>query len=515
MRPLKILFVRAPRKFWVYVNEDDNFWMPLNFPCLSAMLKRHLSQHEVDIKAIDCCASKIGWSSLNRILSDEKADIVGFGDETCYSEEGLRLAQMARRANPDCLVVAGGSHFPYVAEEVLPSSEIDITVLGEGEYTFLELVKEVLAGKTDYSKIKGIGRVEDGRVILNEPRPIIADLDELPMPDYELMGFDNYGKGGVFWAFPGAASIFHSRGCFSGCTFCAFWPTESQWTRNEQGDLVPIPTYRTKSVERTMAEMEVLYEKYDRRFFAWIDGTFNAESDWNQQWAEEILRRGWDIKWFAFQRADCLARDEELGILEKMVRAGMAYTIVGVERHRNLDYGNLHKVNYDTQKVARICRLIHENYPEVFLQGTFLMGLEDDSREELFRLIDYAASIGIDFPSFHILSPAPGTLLYRQLKAEGKTAGLDYAKMDWFTPLWPTRHLSTDELSRMMYLMMKRFMLKKSGYVKNLIQPHWFKRSVYWWFLWVAAKFFWSELKHALLGHKRILTLQEPKWYHS
>jgi hypothetical protein len=47
MRPLKILFVRAPRKFWVYVNEDDNFWMPLNFPCLSAMLKRHLSNQEV------------------------------------------------------------------------------------------------------------------------------------------------------------------------------------------------------------------------------------------------------------------------------------------------------------------------------------------------------------------------------------------------------------------------------------------------------------------------------------
>jgi anaerobic magnesium-protoporphyrin IX monomethyl ester cyclase len=515
MRPLKILFVRAPRKFWVYVNEDDNFWMPLNFPCLSAMLKRHLSKREVDIKAVDCCASKIGWTSLNRILMDEKADIVGFGDETCYSEEGLRLARMARRANPDCLVVAGGSHFPYVAEEVLPSSEIDVTVLGEGEYTFLELVQQALAGNNDFSKIKGIGRVEEDQVVINEPRPIVADLDELPMPDYKLLGFDQYGKGGVFWAFPGAASVFHSRGCFSGCTFCAFWPTESQWTRNEQGDLVPIPTYRTKSVARTIEEMEVLQNKYGRRFFAWIDGTFNAESDWNDQWAEEILRRGWDIKWFAFQRADCLARDEERGVLEKMVRAGMAYTIVGVERHRNLDYDNLHKVNYDTDRVAGICRLIHEKYPEVFLQGTFLMGLEDDSRKELFKLIDYAASIGIDFPSFHILSPAPGTLLYRQLKAEGKTATLDYSKMDWFTPLWPTRYLTTDELSRMMYLMMKRFMLKKSGYVKNLTQPHWFKRSVYWWFLWVAAKFFWSEMKHGLLGRERILTLQEPKWYNS
>lgn len=515
MKPLKILFVRAPRKFWIYVNEDDNFWMPLNFPCLSAVLKQHLSSQEVAIKAVDCCARKIGWTSLSRILRDEKADIVGFGDETCYSEEGLRLAQLARQANPDCLVVAGGSHFPYVAEEVLPTSDIDVTVLGEGEFTFLDLVREVLSGNPDFARVKGIGRVEEGRVIINEPRPIIDNLDDLPLPDYELMGFDNYGKGGVFWAFPGATPIFHSRGCFSGCTFCAFWPTESRWKRNESGDLVPIPTYRTKSVEKTIEEMEILYRKYGRRFFAWIDGTFNAESEWNGRWAEEILRRGWDIKWFAFQRADCMARDEKKGILERMVQAGMAYTIVGVERHRNKDYSDLHKVNYTTDEVARICRIMHRKYPEVFLQGTFILGLEDDSREELMSLIDYAVSIGIDFPSFHFLSPAPGTLLYKQMKAQGRTVGLDYSKMDWFTPLWPTRYLDTEELSRMMYLMMKRFMLKKTGYAKYLIHRHGFKRSMYWWFLWVAAKFFWSETKHALLGQDRILTLKKPKWYNT
>lgn len=515
MRPLKILFVRAPRKFWIYVNEDDNFWMPLNFPCLSAVLKQHLSPKEVEIKAIDCCARKIGWSSLTRILKEERADIVGFGDETCYSKEGLRLALLAREANPNCMIVAGGSHFPYVAEEVLPDSEIDVTVLGEGEYTFLELVQEILSGKPDLSIIKGIGYLANNRFVLNDPRPIIADLDELPLPDYDLMGFENYGQGGVFWAFPGGVPLFHSRGCFSGCTFCAFWPTESQWKRNKEGDLVPIPTYRTKSVDKTIQEMEVLYKKYDRRFFAWIDGTFNAESKWNDQWAEEVLRRNWNIKWFAFQRADCLARDEKKGILEKMVRAGMAYTIVGVERHRDQDYHELHKLRYTTDIVGRALRVMHTKYPEVFLQGTFLLGMEDDSREELFKLVDYAVSIGIDFPSFHFISPAPGTLLYKEMKAKGKTLNLDYSKMDWFTPLWPTRYLNTEEMSRMMYLMMKRFMMKKPGYIKNLITPHWFKRSVYWWFLWVAIKFFWSEMKYYMFKQERILTLQEPKWYRS
>ncbi len=513
MRPLRILFVRAPRKFWIYVNEDDNFWMPLNFPCLSAVLKKYLSPQEVQIKAIDCCARKIGWPSLTRILEEEKPDIVGFGDETCYSEEGLHLARLARQANPDCLVIAGGSHFPYIAEEVLPTSDIDMTVIGEGEFTFLELLQEVLSGRPDYSRVKGIAYMENGRVRINDPRPILADLDQLPLPDYELMGFENYGKGGVLWAFPGAVPVFHSRGCFSGCTFCAFWPTESQMKRDETGTLVPVPTYRGKSVEKTIEEMEILYYKYGRRFFTWIDGTFNAKADWNDHWAEEILRRGWDIKWFAFQRADCLARDEELGILQKLVRSGLAYTIIGVERHRDADFKNLHKVNYTADLVAKICRLMHQKYPDVFLHGTFLIGLEDDDRKELFRLIDYAISLKIDFPSFHFISPAPGTLLHRELKARGKTASLDYSKMDWFTPLWPTRYLDKDELTKLMYTMMKRFMRKKPDYLTNLFHRNRFKRSVFWWFLWVTLKFFRSELKHHLLGRERVLTLQEPKWY--
>ncbi|MCC6159276.1 MAG: cobalamin-dependent protein [Deltaproteobacteria bacterium] len=515
MAPLKILFVRAPRKFWVYVNEDDNFWMPLNFPCLSAVLKQHLTAGEVEIQAIDCCARKIGWTTLARMMRDIRPDVVGFGDETCYSEEGLHVARLAREINPDCVVVAGGSHFPYVAEQTLPNSEIDISVLGEGEFTFLELIQEILSGSPDYSKVKGIAYVSDGRVVINSPRPIIPDLDILPLPDFELMDFRHYGRGGVFWAFPGMVPFFHSRGCFSGCTFCAFWPTESEWRRNSLGDLVPTPTYRTKSVDKTIEQMEILYGKYDRRFFAWIDGTFNADQKWNEGWSEEILKRNWKIHWFAFQRADSLMRDEKAGVLEKLVRSGMAYTIVGVERHRDKDFELFHKIRYTRDMVSETCTMMSQRYPQVFLQGTFIIGLEDDSKQELLDLIDYAVSIGIDFPSFHFLTPAPGTRMYAEMKASDRLPQVDYSKMDWFTPLWPTKFLSKEELSRMMYLMMKRFMLRKPGYAKNLFTRHWFKRTVYWWFLRVAAKFFVSEVKHSLFGAERMLTLRKPSWYNS
>jgi anaerobic magnesium-protoporphyrin IX monomethyl ester cyclase len=438
---------------------------------------------------------------------------VGFGDETCYSQEGLRVARLAREANPGCLIVAGGSHFPYVAEEVLPASEIDAAVIGEGEFTFLELVQQVLSGTPDLSRVKGLAHVRDGQVCLNEPRPIIPNLDDLPLPDYELMGFENYGKGGVLWAFPGAAPVFHSRGCFSGCTFCAFWPTESQWLRNAAGDLVPTPTYRTKSVERTVEEMDLLYHKYGRRFFSWIDGTFNADSQWNDRWSEELLRRGWGIKWFAFQRADCLARDEAQGILEKMVRAGMAYTIVGVERHRDEDFRALHKVNYDTRMLHDACTMMRRKYPQVFLHGTFIIGLEDDGRETLLDLSDYAADLGLDFASFHFLSPAPGTLLHKTMKSQGKTAGLDYSAMDWFTPLWPTRRLDIPQLDALQYTMMKRFMLRKWGFLPDLGRASRQKRRMYLWFLRKGLGFMWSEAKHGLLGQPRGLTLQPPAWY--
>ena len=92
------------------------------------------------------------------------------------------------------------------------------------------------------------------------------------------------------------------------------------------------PRWRSKSVDRVMEEMELLYYKYGKRGYVWVDESWNIDPRFNDEFAERMLATNMKPKWFAFMRADCIVRDEKKGILEKLVRSGLSHILIGVER---------------------------------------------------------------------------------------------------------------------------------------------------------------------------------------
>ncbi len=66
MRIKKVLLIRPPRYLWPFINESDNFLLPLGLPCIAAAIREKLPQ--VDVKIVDCPPLKIGWNSLKKIL---------------------------------------------------------------------------------------------------------------------------------------------------------------------------------------------------------------------------------------------------------------------------------------------------------------------------------------------------------------------------------------------------------------------------------------------------------------
>jgi anaerobic magnesium-protoporphyrin IX monomethyl ester cyclase len=331
---MRVLLLRPPRHVWPFNSETSAFWQPLGLLCLAAFVRRELPG--VDVEVWDAPGEKFGWRTLERRLAERPIDVLGVGEETVSAHEALRAAGLVKRLWPECLVVAGGTYFAHAIDETLEEGTVDVIVRGEGETTFAELLSA--AGEPAlWGGISGLAfRDPAGRVVRTAPRPLIDDLDSLPMPAYDLIDMAAYGRRSQ--NHPALVSVEHSRGCIDSCSFCVLWRHMGECLN---GDGAVRPRLRTKSAGRSFEEVLRLYHRFGRRTFGWVDPTFNASPAWSDAWAERMLasdlvgpRGRARTLHTAWLRADCVVRDERLGILEKLVRAGMHQVMIGVEQAR-------------------------------------------------------------------------------------------------------------------------------------------------------------------------------------
>ncbi len=332
---MRVILLRPPRYVWPFNSETSAFWQPLGFLCLAAAVRERMPEARVEVW--DCPAERCGWKSLRSRLAAQRVDVLGLGEETVSAHEALRAARMARDLHPGCTVVAGGVYFAHAIAQTLATGLVDVIVRGEGEETFVELLRSA-GDRAAWPGVRGVAfRDGDGQVRITPPRPLVADLDSLPFPAFDLLDMGLYGRGSH--NHPDLTSIEHSRGCVDSCSFCILW---KHMGRSIDGNGIYRPYYRSKSARRSFEEVRWLHERFGRRTFGWVDPTFNASPQWSDEWADLML--GSDLcgprgrcrtLHTAWVRADCLVRDHELGVLRKLVRAGLRQVMVGVERDRD------------------------------------------------------------------------------------------------------------------------------------------------------------------------------------
>jgi anaerobic magnesium-protoporphyrin IX monomethyl ester cyclase len=521
MKKKKFILVRPPRYLWPFVNESDNFLLPLGLPCIAAAVRERLPH--IEVKIIDCPPLKIGWKSLRNIFQSEMPDFVGAGEEALYYQEALRLFTLAKEINPEVKTIAGGHFFSWIIDKSLISSPIDIIVRFEGEETIVDLI-DALVNKRDLSGVKGIAYKDNGKIIKNALRPLINDLDALPLPAFDLMPMGKYSPFGYLW--PQSVTLEHSRGCIDRCNFCSLWTFWGKHLKTdvEKDELEVMPRYRTKSVARMLEEVDIIYKKYNRRYIIWADPTFNLEAKWTDEFCSKLLERNYkDLYWWAFLRADFLLRDERLGILEKMVRAGMIHPLIGVERGCTEDLRKLQKSVYTQEMIKEVFLIFKKKYPQVFRQGTFVTCMPFDTRESMLNLVKYAKEIDMDYPAFHPVAPVPGTYLYQEVKKNGLLEEQDFSRFDWATPLMHSyTGLSRQDFAKLNMEINKRYVLYRPHWlIRGLFSPYKHKRGLYWWFFINTLKVMFLEIMDTVLGKKKnnYLTgfrrLRKPRWYDS
>ncbi|MCP4180825.1 MAG: radical SAM protein, partial [bacterium] len=196
----------------------------------------------------------------------------------------------------DIKIIFGGVHVILMPDEVIKYECVDYICTGEGEYVLKELRDKNLNG----FDISGIWYKNEGKIVKNEQRDLIQNLDELPFADWDDYNLEKYFQVNV-----SHMSIMGSRGCPYNCTYCS----SHAMRKTLKGKWV-----RFRSVDNIMEEIEQRIEKYyDRglRHFQINDDTFILYEDFILDFCRKYIEKGFHkrIIWAANVRAN-LVTDE-------------------------------------------------------------------------------------------------------------------------------------------------------------------------------------------------------------
>ena len=508
---MRVLLVQPPRKYWPYTSEGDNFLLQQALPTLAAPLR----DAGFDVVVLDCMPLHIGWRSLADEIKRLDPDIIASGENhALYASEALKFFRLCKEAAPRAKTLAGGGHFTNLYHRYAKQgTNIDAICIGEGEETIVEVCTEWAKASPDLTRVDGLAYWDGEKTVRTRPRKLVHDLDTLPMPAYDLLPMHLYGKSRYLFS-PGGTTIHHSRGCVSSCSFCAWWTVMADRKYDEAGKAQLSPRWRSKSVERVMAEIEELYHRYGKRSYVWVDESWNIDPRFNDAFAEAMIRSGMKTQWFAFMRADCIVRDEKKGILEKLVRAGLAHILIGVERAEDDALTLLDKRFYTGGTAQEALRIFKEKYPHVFVQATFIVGVKEESPESLQKQVALAKQLDVDFPAFHPITPVPGTPIYDEAIEKGWVTEEQFDDFDWLTPVLDSKYMTRDEIAQALYEMNKQFVNNK-WLARGLLSRVPYKRDMYIWFAKVSAKMAWGEVKERVnqLNVEHYQQLVAPEWY--
>jgi anaerobic magnesium-protoporphyrin IX monomethyl ester cyclase len=276
----------------------------------------------------------------------------------------------------------------------------------------------------------------------------INDLDSLPLPRWDLVTEDRRKLGLKLFTRPigGGYPLLASRGCPEFCTYCPH--------RILAG-------YRVRSITNIVDEMERLCDQVKRPYVIFRDPLFTEQRDRVVELCDEIQRRGLNLTFEAETRLDRL----DVDLLNKLYAAGFRAMSFGVE---SLDPATLKKSGRrpipqtHQREIIDHCRKLG-----IVTAAFYVLGFLQDDWNSIAATIDYATDLGSTFAQFKMLTPYPGTPMFKQI--EPLLTEMDWEKFDGYTPTFRHPNLTNRELQFLLGAAYKRFYMRPS-YLANFLK---------------------------------------------
>lgn len=419
---------------------------PLGIAYIAAMLEKH--GHSVNI--IDGIAE---GCTVNDVVPRLKGyDIVGLTTISTFAYRAKEVAKIIKDMDNDVVIVVGGAHANTIPYDLLKHPQFDFAVIGEAEYTFVEIANAVDKGKLvkdikNEKEIKGLTFMDDTNTLTyTQPRPSIQNLDEIPMPARHLLPMHLYKTSEARSNRQPSHSMMTSRGCPYPCTFC-------------YQDLYG-KTYRAHSPQRVVDEMEELASKYGTREIAIWDDHFTLKKDRIFEICKLIKERGLNVSWSCVTRADAVNPE----LLKEMASANCEFISYGVESGSERMLNVIKKME-TKDSFRKAFKMTKE--AGIKIRGYFMLGLYDETLDEMNETIDFAKELDPDVAGFTLWVPFPGTTDYKRAVEDKTYSGIPY----WETgivpefnfledPVYVPKHVTKEQLLKMHKRAIRSFYLR-------------------------------------------------------
>jgi anaerobic magnesium-protoporphyrin IX monomethyl ester cyclase len=393
---------------------------PLGLGFLAAVLERE--GHEVAI--VDAPVERKLVRDLVRQAREQRPDLVGFTATTTYLSSALETVRGIRAALPGARICMGGPHFTGHPELLLDNPELDFGVRGEGELTLREAVAAIEAGEP-VDDIPGVAVARDGALHLAPPRPLIEDLDSLPMPARHLMPLQRYRPLPNDQRRLPKTSLIMSRGCPFQCIFC---------DKTTFG-----ASYRAFGPERVVEEMAHVVDRYGVRDIAFVDSTFTPYPGRIDRVLDAMEANPVPVSWTASCRANLLDRE----ILRRMRDAGCWRIRIAIESG-NDDILRTIRKGVTRQQFEHTVRTAAELGLSV--KGFFMVGHIGETAASMQESIDFACSLPLDDVTVQINTPLPGTPQHAICKDHGTLVERGPESFTFFEPVFVPHGLTAEQL---------------------------------------------------------------------
>lgn len=411
----------------------------------------------INVKLFDANAERCTINDLAKFLERYQYDIVGVPSFTMSLTSSIDVLRVAKKINPSCLTVIGGPHATATPVELLEEySEVDVVVRGEGEYTFVDLVRNV-ESKLRFKEVPGITYRHDGLIYNNPSRPLIEELDALPFPAYHMLPMKKYRPGihhvaGCGRKLTPFCAIFTSRGCPFECTFCA---SHLIWSRR----------VRYRSASNILAEIDLLVNEYKIRYLDIDDDTFTINRERCLEVLSGLIERNYDLHFTCLTRVDCI--DTEL--ISKMRAAGCSLIRFGVESGAQEILNNMKK-GISIDEIRKAFRLTRE--VGVSTHASFMLGYPNETYKTFRKTVDLAKQIKPDLAQFFITVPFPGTALLDTVRKKDLLIEREWKYWGQMTDksVLRTETLSAEELISLRKEAYRQFYLRPNFIVRRLTQ---------------------------------------------